>query len=161
MLGCGKGNICGKAAAGLSAHLKFMVRISREAREHGCSFISSPLFKRGLEWEVSTGSGWCQAKPVEGEGAREKGSSKGAIIVMNTEYEMNEEEVRIVKGRWLVKQKVVKKKKSEVSIRLKRSVQFSCSVTSDSLRPHGLQHSRPPCPSPTPGAYSNSCPSSW
>ena len=29
---------------------------------------------------------------------------------------------------------------------------------SDSLRPHGLQHSRPPCPSPTPGVYSNSCP---
>ena len=31
---------------------------------------------------------------------------------------------------------------------------------SDSLQPHGLQHARPPCPSPTPGAYSNSCPSS-
>ena len=31
---------------------------------------------------------------------------------------------------------------------------------SDSLRPHGLQHTRPPCPSPTPRAYSNSCPSS-
>ena len=31
---------------------------------------------------------------------------------------------------------------------------------SDSLQPHGLQHTRPPCPSPTPGAYSNSCPSS-
>ena len=29
------------------------------------------------------------------------------------------------------------------------------------LRPHGLQHNRPPCPSPTPGVYSNSCPSSW
>ena len=40
------------------------------------------------------------------------------------------------------------------------SVQFSCSVMSDSLRPHGLQHARPPCLSPTPGAYSNSCPSS-
>ena len=37
--------------------------------------------------------------------------------------------------------------------------QFSCSVVSD-LRPHGLQHARPPCLSPTPGAYSNSCPSS-
>ena len=35
-------------------------------------------------------------------------------------------------------------------------VQFSHSVVSDSLRPHGLQHSRPPCPSPTPGVYSNS-----
>ena len=32
---------------------------------------------------------------------------------------------------------------------------------SDSLQPHGLQHARPPCPSPTPGAFSNSCPSSW
>ena len=40
-------------------------------------------------------------------------------------------------------------------------VQFSCSVVFDSLWPHGLQHTRLPCPSPTPGAYSNSCPSSW
>ena len=40
------------------------------------------------------------------------------------------------------------------------SVQFSCSVMSVSLRPHGLQHARLPCPSTTPGAYSNSCPSS-
>ena len=37
------------------------------------------------------------------------------------------------------------------------SVQFSCSVVSNSLRPHGLQHARPPYPSPTPGVYSNSC----
>ena len=37
------------------------------------------------------------------------------------------------------------------------SVQFRPSVVSDSLRPHGLQHIRPPCPSPTPGVYSNSC----
>ena len=40
------------------------------------------------------------------------------------------------------------------------SVQFSCSVMSDSLRPHEMQHSRPPCPSPTPGVHSNSRPSS-
>ena len=39
-------------------------------------------------------------------------------------------------------------------------VQFSHSVVSDSLRPHEPQHARPPCPSPTPGVYSNSCPSS-
>ena len=38
--------------------------------------------------------------------------------------------------------------------------QFSCSVMSDSLRPHGPQHSRPPCPSPTCGVYPNSYPSS-
>ena len=41
------------------------------------------------------------------------------------------------------------------------SVQSSCSVLSDSLWPHGLQHTRPPCPSPTPRVYSNSCPLSW
>ena len=40
------------------------------------------------------------------------------------------------------------------------SVQFSHSVVSNSLRPHGLQHARLPCLSPTPRAYSNSCPSS-
>ena len=38
------------------------------------------------------------------------------------------------------------------------SVQFSCSVMSDSLRPHELKHTRPPCPSPTPGVHSNSRP---
>ena len=40
------------------------------------------------------------------------------------------------------------------------SVQFSCSVVSDSLRPHESQHTRPPCPSPTPWVHSDSCPSS-
>ena len=42
------------------------------------------------------------------------------------------------------------------------SFQLSCSVMSRSLQPRGLQHTRPPCLSPTPGAYSNSCPfSQW
>ena len=40
------------------------------------------------------------------------------------------------------------------------SIQFNRSVMSDSLRPHESQHARPPCPSPTPRVYSNSCPSS-
>ena len=45
---------------------------------------------------------------------------------------------------------------------LQLSVQFSCSVVPNSLWPQGLQHARLPCPSPTPGAYSNSCPlSQW
>ena len=48
-----------------------------------------------------------------------------------------------------------KYKKNHIS-----SIQFNCSVMFDSMRPHGLQHARPPCPLPTPGAYSNSCPSS-
>ena len=41
------------------------------------------------------------------------------------------------------------------------SVQFSHSVVSDSLWPHEPQHTRPPCPSPTPGVYPNSRPLSW
>ena len=46
-------------------------------------------------------------------------------------------------------------------IQMFSSVQFSRSVVSDSLQPHESQHARLPCPSPTPGVYSNSCPSSW
>ena len=41
------------------------------------------------------------------------------------------------------------------------SVQFNRSFVSNSLRPYELQHATPPCPSPTPRVYSNSCPSSW
>ena len=42
-----------------------------------------------------------------------------------------------------------------------RSVQFSCSVVSESLRPHEPQHARPPCPSPTPRVHPNPCPLNW
>ena len=55
---------------------------------------------------------------------------------------------------------------TKFSIRWKRvyiisSVPFSRSVVSDSLWPHGPQHARPPCPSPTPRVYSNPCPLGW
>ena len=43
---------------------------------------------------------------------------------------------------------------------LSKTIQFSRSVVSDSLQPHESQHARPPCPSPTPGVHSDSCPSS-
>ena len=50
----------------------------------------------------------------------------------------------------------------ELSLKLHitSSVQFSCSVVSDSLQPHELQHARPPCSSQTPGVHPNPCPSS-
>ena len=55
-----------------------------------------------------------------------------------------------------------KNKEKHIFFLIKASVQFSHSVMSNSLQPHGLQHTRPPCPSPNPGACSNSCPnSSW
>ena len=51
---------------------------------------------------------------------------------------------------------------SFINLSIISSVQFSGSVVSDSLWPHGLQHARLPCPSPTPRVYSNSCPlSQW
>ena len=51
---------------------------------------------------------------------------------------------------------------TEVDSKSRCSVQFSHSVVSDSLWPHWLQDARPPCPSPIPGVYSNSCPlSRW
>ena len=53
------------------------------------------------------------------------------------------------------KQKTPSKKQTQFS-----SVQFSCSVVSDSLQSCELQYTRPPCPSPTPGVYPNLCPSS-
>ena len=48
----------------------------------------------------------------------------------------------------------------KIIIKCFSSVQFSCSVVSDSLRPHEPQHARPPCPSPSPGVHSDSRPSS-
>ena len=48
-----------------------------------------------------------------------------------------------------------------ITVSYTTSVQFSGSVVSNSLRPHELQHTRPPCPSPTPRVYPNSCPLSW
>ena len=49
----------------------------------------------------------------------------------------------------------------EKSMETFSSVQLSRSFVSDSLGPHELQHARLPCPSPSPGVHSNSCPSSW
>ena len=63
-------------------------------------------------------------------------------------------------GMDLTEAKDIKKRWQEYTELHKKdlSVQFSCSVESDSLQPHELQHARPPCPSPNPGVYSNSCP---
>ena len=61
---------------------------------------------------------------------------------------------------------IVKKELETLYIKIKpvlfSSVQFTCSVVSDSLRPREPQYARPPCPSPTPGVHPNPCPlSRW
>ena len=63
-------------------------------------------------------------------------------------------------GKLFLKHQVLLKKTRSWTLKIK-SVQCSCSVVSNSFRSHGLQHSKLPCPSPNPGACSNSCPSSW
>ena len=65
--------------------------------------------------------------------------------------------MRWVKLEPIFQSEVSQKEKHQYSI---RSDQISHSVVSDSLRPHESQHARPPCPSPTPGVHSDSCPSS-
>ena len=57
------------------------------------------------------------------------------------------------------KKGIIRKGNCNLWRRYVSSVQFSCLVMSDSLWPHGLQHAGLPCSSPTPGTYSNSCPS--
>ena len=62
---------------------------------------------------------------------------------------------------WILRENMYNPKRHS-SVYYFSSGQFSCSVVSDSLHPHGLQHARPPCPSPSPRVYSNSCPlSRW
>ena len=71
---------------------------------------------------------------------------------------------RLLRVPWTVRrstQSILKEISPGISLEVQfSSVQFSCSVVSDSLRPHESQHARPPCPSPTPGVHSDSCPSS-
>ena len=62
---------------------------------------------------------------------------------------------------WKEVSNITKAKLSKSSVINSFFSQFSCSVVSNSLQPHGLQHTKPPCPSPTPRACSNSCPPSW
>ena len=58
---------------------------------------------------------------------------------------------------WIIKEVQIN---TTITSQQSESVQFSRSVVSDFLWTHGLRHNRPPCPSPTPGVYPNSCPSS-
>ena len=67
----------------------------------------------------------------------------------------------VLRGKFTAIQAYLKKQeKSQINNLTLHLVKFSCSVMSDSLRPHESQHARPPCPSPTLGVHSDSLPSS-
>ena len=66
-------------------------------------------------------------------------------------------ECKLVQPLWRTVWRFLKKTGNRTAF---SSVQFSCSVVSNSLQPHESQHARPPCPSPTPGVHSDSRPSS-
>ena len=78
---------------------------------------------------------------------------KPVLTVKLSDFYIGETEV--TQGLWKA---IMKKNPSRLTAFVSTVFQFSRSVMSDSLRPHGLQHTRLPCPSPTPGACSNSCP---
>ena len=84
-----------------------------------------------------------------------------AILSMSTILEFLPEALTPALG-YHIRRTTVFKISSDTTIQFSSfhfsSVQFSCSVMSNSLWPRGLQHARPPCPSPTPRVYSDSCP---
>ena len=74
--------------------------------------------------------------------------------------EMKENENTTTQNLWDTVKAMLRGRFIATQAYLKKQVQFSRSVVSNSLQPHELQHTRPPCPSPTPGIPSDSCPSS-
>ena len=80
--------------------------------------------------------------------------------IINENLKLVIQEIRIkgvIINIWLIHRQAGKKENKVVQF---SSVQFICSVMSDSLQPHESQHARPPYPSPTLGVHSDSCPSS-
>ena len=79
------------------------------------------------------------------------------VTIMNSYWRTT---VKLYSLFWILRENMYNQN-SHNSVYYFSSVQFSGWVVSDSLQPHGLQHARPPCPSPTPRVYSNPCPLSW
>ena len=76
-----------------------------------------------------------------------------SLLILSSEMSFN--------GYWFLITKRIYNLFYSCNLMLPHFSSFSHSVMSDSLQPHGLQHARPPSPSPSPGLYSNSCPLSW
>ena len=105
----------------------------------------------GMHWKSCSKDKFpLEAAPFEGK-TLSPGKREGVAAVVFGERPL-------VTGAWMTPRTVVLVARNLVQVQ-EQSAQFSRSVVSISLRPHGLQPARLPCPSPTPGACSNSCPS--
>ena len=127
-------------------------------------------------WSSNTLATWCEnltheKRPWCWEWLRAGGEGQQKmrwLTVLTDSMDMSLNKLReIVKNRevWYAVVHGVTKSQIQLSdwttATRQESTQFSLSVVSDSLQACGLQHAMPPCPSPTPRAYLNSCPSSW
>ena len=133
---------------------------------HGCTAASQPPAARTVKaaWIPGWGFAW-EALSMDWKCRRvETDSDKGISVIVHV----------VLFHFWVYTLLMrVKKESEKTDLKLNiqnenhgiqshrfSSVQFSRSVVSDSLRPHELQHARPPCPSPTPRVYPKPCPSS-
>ena len=105
---------------------------------------------RFLTWQAYSLPAETQGKP--------QNTGVGSLSLLQGIFLIQESNHGLLHCRWSLYYWAIRE--AQPLLHIFTSVQFSCSVMSDSLRPHGLQHPRLPCPSPTPRAYSNSCPSS-
>ena len=123
-----------------------------------CDVTTAMIIKR----EVSDGVIAPDYEPEALEILKSKRKGSYNIIKIDENYKPETKEIKQVYGITFDQgrndYKVDESQLSNIVTKNKDKIQFSCSVMSDPLRPHVLQHSRPPCPSPTPGTYSNSCP---
>ena len=135
----------------------FIGRIDAEAEAPICWLPDAKIWL--TRKDVDSGKDW---------GQWEKGQKKMRwLAVLTDSMDMSLNKLReIVKNReaWYAAVHRVTKSQTRLSdwttATRQESIQFSLSVVSDSLQAYGLQHAMLPCPSPTPGAYLNSCPSS-
>ena len=98
--------------------------------------------------------GWIEEYMAESSTARNQSSWRVFVITLSPALLLPSDCLSIV-----LQQKLPSSDECIYSV---SSVQFSCSVVSDSLQPHEPQHTRPPCPSPTPEVHPNPCPlSRW
>ena len=113
--------------------------------------------KKAKHWRIDALELWCWKRLLRVPWTARR-SNQSILKEINPEYSLEGRRIKLklqYLGHMMWRTDSLKK-----TLMLGSSVQFNCSVVSESRWPQELQHARPPCPSQTPGVYSNSCPSS-